>query len=114
MVQFAVKRSPDMPDVPAVTELTDDPQVKELFANLVSNDEIGRSLFTTPNVPPARLALLRAAFNKMLEDKEFRAEAERSQLPLVPKTGEEMQQIVRETLDVSPATLARIREVMKP
>ncbi len=114
VVQFAVKRSPDMPDVPAVTELTDDPQVKELFANLVSNDEIGRSLFTTPNVPPARLALLRAAFNKMLEDKEFRAEAERSQLPLVPKTGEEMQQIVRETLDVSPATLARIREIMKP
>jgi len=114
VVQFAVKRDPNMPDVPAVTELTDDPQIKDLFANLVSNDEIGRSLFTTPNVPPTRLSLLRSAFNKMLVDPEFRAEAERLNLPLAPKSGEEMQAIVRETLELSPATLARIREVMKP
>ena len=42
------------------------------------------------------------------------AEAERLNLPLVPKSGEEMQQVVRESLDVSPATLAKIKEIMKP
>lgn len=114
VVQFATRRDPSMPDVPAVTELTDDPQIKDLFANLVSNDEIGRSLFTTPNVPPARLSLLRSAFNKMLADPEFRTEADRLNLPLAPKSGEEMQAIVRETLEISPSTLARIREIMKP
>jgi tripartite-type tricarboxylate transporter receptor subunit TctC len=114
VVQFADGRSRDMPDVPAVTELTDDPEVKQIFSYLVSNDEIGRSLFTTPNVPPARLALLRAAFQRMLADPEFRAEAERLSLPLVTKTGEEMQKVVADIFDISPATLAKIKEVMKP
>ena len=114
VVQFAMSRDANMPDVPTVVELTDDPQVRQIFSYLVSNDTIGRSLFTTPNVPPARVALLRDAFRKMLADPEFKAEAERLNLPLVPKSGEEMQKVVLDTFDVSPATLAKIREVMKP
>jgi tripartite-type tricarboxylate transporter receptor subunit TctC len=114
VVQFALTRDADMPDIPTVMELTADPQVRQVFSYLVSNDAIGRSLFTTPNVPPARLALLRTAFQKMLADPEFRAEAKRLNLPLIPKSGEEMQRVVLDTFDVSPATLARIREVMKP
>jgi tripartite-type tricarboxylate transporter receptor subunit TctC len=114
VVQFAEARDASMPDVPTVIELTDDAEVRQIFSYLVSNDTIGRSLFTTPNVPPARLALLRTAFRKMLADPEFRAEAERLNLPLVPKAGEEMQKIVLDTFDVSATTLAKIREVMKP
>jgi tripartite-type tricarboxylate transporter receptor subunit TctC len=114
VVQFALTRDADMPDIPTVMELTNDPEVRQIFSYLVSNDAIGRSLFTTPNVPPARLALLRTAFRKMLADPEFKAEAERLNLPLSPKSGEEMQKLVLETFDVSPATLAKIREVMKP
>ena len=114
VVQFAEARDASMPGVPTVIELTDDAEVRQIFSYLVSNDTIGRSLFTTPNVPPARLALLRTAFRKMLADPEFKAEAERLNLPLVPKAGEEMQKIVLDTFDVSAATLAKIREVMKP
>ena len=114
VVQFSETRDASMPDVPTVLELSDDPEARQIFRYLVSNDEIGRSLFTTPNVPPARLALLRAAFRKMLADPEFKAEAERLNLPLVPKSGEEMQQVVRDTLGVSPATLAKIKELMTP
>jgi tripartite-type tricarboxylate transporter receptor subunit TctC len=114
VVQFALTRDADMPDVPTVTELTNDPEARQIFSYLVSNDAIGRSLFTTPNVPRARLALLRTAFRKMLADPEFKAEAERLNLPLSPRSGEEMQKLVLDTFDVSPATLAKIREVMKP
>src|SRR5260370_37802599 len=94
VVQFAAARDADMPDVPTVLELTEDPQVRQIFSYLVSNDTIGRSLFTTPNVPPARVALLRTAFRKMLAAPAFKAEAQRLNLPLVPKTGEEMQTTV--------------------
>ena len=114
LVQFAASRNADMPDVPSLLELTDDPQVREIFHHLVSNDEIGRSLFTTPNVPPARLALLRAAFQKMIADPEFRAEAEALKLPLAPKSGEEMQKIVAEELEISPSVKAKIVELSKP
>jgi tripartite-type tricarboxylate transporter receptor subunit TctC len=113
VVQFALRRDPNMSDIPTVVELSDDPEVRRIFANLVSNDEVGRSLFTTPNVPPARLALLRGAFQRMLADPEFRAEAEKLNLPLATRTGEEMQQLVRDTLDVPPETLAKLRELVK-
>ena len=114
VVQFGLTRDPNMPDIPTVLELSDDPEVRQIFTYLVSNDTIGRSLFTSPNVPPARVELLRSAFSKMLADPEFKAEAERLNLPLAPKSGAEMQKVVGDTFDVSPATLAKIREVMKP
>jgi tripartite-type tricarboxylate transporter receptor subunit TctC len=114
LVQFAMRRDRFMPDVPTVIELTTDPEAVAIFRFLVATDEIGRSLFTTPNVPPARLALLRQAFQAMLADPEFRAEAEQLKLPLAPKSGEEMQQVVADTFKVSPDTMAKIRELTKP
>ena len=113
-VQFALTRDPEMRDIPTVLELTSDSQARQIFRYLVSNDEIGRSLFTTPNVPPARLAQLRSAFQKMIANPEFRAEADQLKLPLVPKTGEEMQKIVADTFDISEAAMAKIRELSKP
>jgi tripartite-type tricarboxylate transporter receptor subunit TctC len=114
LVQFAARRDRLMPDVPTVMELTRDPQAIEVFRLLIATDEIGRSLFTTPRVPPARVALLRSAFQMMLADPEFRAEAEQLKLPLAPRAGEELQQTVADTFKITPATMALIREVIRP
>src|SRR5581483_8025141 len=114
LVQFSVERDPVIAEVPTLLELTDNPEVREIFHHLVSNDEIGRSLFTTPNVPPRRLALLRAAFQKMMVDPDFRAEAAQLRLPLAPRSGAEMQKIVAEALAISPTVKARIAELSKP
>jgi tripartite-type tricarboxylate transporter receptor subunit TctC len=112
-VQFATKRSSDMPDTPTVIELAKDTEAKQIFQQLVSNDEIGRTLFTSPNVPAARLRLLRSAFQAMLADADFRAEAEKLRLPLAPRSGEEMQQTIVDMFAVPPETLAKIRELSK-
>src|ERR1700722_10244132 len=88
LVQFSLTRDAAMPDIPTVIELTDNPEARQIFSYLVSNDEIGRSLFTTPNVPPSRLALLRAGFRAMRADPAFQPEAARLNLPLVPRSGE--------------------------
>ena len=112
-VQFASNRSTDMPDVPTVAELAKDTEAKKIFQQLVSNDEIGRSLFTTPNVPAERVRMLRSAFQAMIADPEFRAEAEKQRLPLAPRSGEEMQKVVADMFDISAETLAKIRELSK-
>jgi tripartite-type tricarboxylate transporter receptor subunit TctC len=114
LVQFALQRDRAMPDIPTVLELAQDAETREVFRFLVSTDEIGRSLFTTPNVPPARLAMLRAAFQRMLADPDFRAEADALKLPLVPKTGEEMQKVVADSFNISAAAMAKIKEVARP
>jgi tripartite-type tricarboxylate transporter receptor subunit TctC len=114
LVQFAARRDRLMPDIPTVIELTRDPQAIEVFRLLIATDEIGRSLFTTPHVPPERVALLRSAFQMMLADPEFRAEAEQLKLPLAPRAGDELQQIVADTFRVTPATMALLKEVIRP
>jgi tripartite-type tricarboxylate transporter receptor subunit TctC len=113
VLQSATVRDKELPDVPTMIELSNDPDVKQMFRHLGSNDEIGRSLFTTPDVPAARVALLRSAFQKMMADSAFRAEAEKLRLPLSPRTGDEVQKIVLGTFDASPALLTKIRELTK-
>jgi len=113
LVQFALTRDPHMADVPTVLELAKDEDSTQVFKHLVSNDEIGRSLLTTPNLPPARLALLRDAFEAMLADAEFQAEAAQLKLPLAPRTGEEMQKIVADIFEITPEAMAKVREVTK-
>jgi tripartite-type tricarboxylate transporter receptor subunit TctC len=114
LVQFALQRDPNMRDVPTVLELTTDPDAMQVFQHLVANDEIGRSLFTTPNVPAARLALLRSAFQSMLAEADFQAEAAQLRLPLAPRSGEEMQKLVGDVFDISDAVLAKVRDVSRP
>jgi tripartite-type tricarboxylate transporter receptor subunit TctC len=113
LVQFAITRDSDMPDVPTVIELAKDSEAKQIFRQLVSNDEIGRALFTTPNVPASRLVMLRSAFQAMLADPEFLAEAKQLRLPLAPKSGEEMQKLVADMFAISPEALAAVRELSK-
>jgi tripartite-type tricarboxylate transporter receptor subunit TctC len=114
LVQFAPRRDRLMPDIPTVMELTRDPQAIEVFRLLIATDEIGRSLFTAPHVPPERVALLRSAFQMTLADPEFRTEAEQLKLPLAPRAGEELQQIVADTFKITPATMAILKEVIRP
>ena len=113
LVQFSIKRDPVMPDVPAIVELIKDPEEKQIFRQLVSNDEIGRALFTTPNVPPERLGQLRSAFQAMVADLQFRSDATQLHLPLAVESGEQMQRVVGDMFDVSPAMLAKLRGLAK-
>jgi tripartite-type tricarboxylate transporter receptor subunit TctC len=114
LVQFASRRDRIMPDIPTLVELSKDPEAIAIFRFLVATDEIGRSLFTTPNVPPARLALLRQAFQTTLADPDFRAEAEQLKLPLAPRSGEEMQQVVEDMFKISPEVLLKLKALAKP
>jgi hypothetical protein len=50
----------------------------------------------------------------MIADPDCRAEAAQLKLPLVPKTGEEMQKVVADNFAISPEALATIRELSRP
>ena len=65
-------------------------------------------------MPAARVAQLRAAFDKMLVDADFVAEAQRLRLPLATKSGEDVQKLVRGTFDIPPAALAKVLELSQP
>jgi len=113
LYQAAVKRHRLLPDVPTLPELAQSVEGREVLHAAASTGEIGRSILTTPGMPPGRLAALRSAFQAMLNDPAFREACEKRNLMIDGATGEEIDDIVRETLRLPPAVAEKIGQMMQ-
>jgi tripartite-type tricarboxylate transporter receptor subunit TctC len=114
LVMISSERSPEFANVPTLTELGRTAEDKQVLAIFASASTVGRSFMTTPNVPPKRLASLRAAFAAMLKDPAFVADFGKIHAEFAPMSGATLQKIIRETRNVSPAVLARVRAAIHP
>jgi len=102
LVQYTQTRHPAFPDAPAMVEFgkTDiDRKVLGLFG---STAEIGRSMMAPPEIPAERLAVLRRAFDTMLNDPSFKQEVEKRNLEFGPMSGVELQKLITDSLTISP------------
>ena len=111
IVQFALKRHPELPDVPTAVELARNDEERQVLSAIMNASEVGTAFFTTPGIPPERLAALRHAFDETVKDPEFLAEAEKVRLGVSPMTGEEVHKLVAEVSGLSPALLEKVRAV---
>jgi tripartite-type tricarboxylate transporter receptor subunit TctC len=109
VVQFSVKRHPEMADVPTVVELAKTDEQRKILGAVVNAAEIGTAFFTTPGTPPDRVETLRRAFDATLKDPEFLAEAERLKLTAGPLTGEELQKVVAEVSTLAPELIDKVK-----
>jgi tripartite-type tricarboxylate transporter receptor subunit TctC len=109
LVQFAVNKHPDLPDVPTVVELAKNDDDRAVLSAVVNAAEIGTAFFTTPGTPPDRVEALRRAFDATMKDPEFLAEAERLQLSVGPLTGEELQKLVAEVSTLTPELVEKVK-----
>jgi tripartite-type tricarboxylate transporter receptor subunit TctC len=113
LYQASLKRHRLLPNVPALPELATSDEGREVLKAAASTGEIGRSILTTPGVPAERVAALRAAFQAMLKDPDFLAACEKRHLMVDAATGEDMDQIVRDTLRLPRATAEKIGQMMQ-
>jgi tripartite-type tricarboxylate transporter receptor subunit TctC len=90
VVQYADFRHPIFSDVPTIVEVADTQEAKSVFKFLVSLATVGRSYATPPDVPAATLDILRKAFQAMLSDPVFKADAAKRGADLLPMSGEEL------------------------
>jgi tripartite-type tricarboxylate transporter receptor subunit TctC len=56
--------------------------------------------------------MLREAFTKTMQDKEFLAELEKRKFDLDPTSGEELDKIVREAMSQPPEIITRMKKVL--
>ena len=94
IVQFGSKKEKDLPDVPLALDIAKTPEQKAVARFLASNVDVGRSFIFPPGVPEDRVAALRAAFDRMVLDPEFRDEITKAGFDLSPATGKEVQSAV--------------------
>jgi len=109
IVQFALKRHPEMPEVPTAVDLARNDEERRILSAIMAATEIGTAFFAPPGIPADRLATLRRAFDATMKDPEFLDEAARTKLTVGPMAGEELQKLVVEVSNLPPALLEKVR-----
>jgi tripartite-type tricarboxylate transporter receptor subunit TctC len=94
IVQSAEKKHRALPDVPLITELTNDPKKRAILDLIVAPQEMARPFAAPPGLPPERLQALRDAFDATMKDPEFLADMKKSKLDVDPVDGKTIQALV--------------------
>ncbi len=101
LVQFALEKHPDLPDVPLVTEFADSEDERMALELIFARQVMGRPFLGPPGIPPERLDALRRAFDATADDPALRAEARQMQLELNPVSGEEIDALLERVYGAS-------------
>jgi tripartite-type tricarboxylate transporter receptor subunit TctC len=109
LVQFALKRHPEMPDIPTAVDLARNDEERVILSAVMAAAEVGSAFFTTPGVPADRLNALRRAFDATMKDPDFHADVERTRLAINPIAGEELQRLVADVSNLPPHLVEKVR-----
>jgi tripartite-type tricarboxylate transporter receptor subunit TctC len=114
LVSFAPVPIPGMiAEVPFAVDLATSQADKDLLKVLIAPDAVGRPFVASKQVPPDRLAAVRAGFDATMQDPQFLAEAEKMDLPVSGPIGGPAAAKIIDDIYAAPAGLiARAQEVV--
>ena len=114
VVQMVSKPHPDLPKVPLAISYAKSDDARQLIEAGVTIPAItNRPYVVTPGTPKERVQMLRKAFDATMKDPEFVADAKKSRIDLEPIGGEEVQKMVGDMFNLSPALVAKLRDALK-
>jgi len=111
LLQSGAQRNADLPDVPRMIDLAKNDDDRALLALFSSPSTIGRSVVAPPGVPAERIAALRQAFMKAMQDPALLDDVEKLKLGLDPLDGANLQASIAGSGSVLPELIARARKV---
>jgi tripartite-type tricarboxylate transporter receptor subunit TctC len=113
LIQMGLRKEPDLPDVPILTDLVKDDPKKDAVARFMSLAvSVARPFAAPPGVPDERVALLRRAFAETMNDEEFLAEARKLNSDIEPMTGEETQAAVAAIIGTPKSVIADVQKAL--
>jgi tripartite-type tricarboxylate transporter receptor subunit TctC len=102
LVQLALDKHPDLPDVPLVVDLAKNDEQRTILRLIFARQVMGRPFLGPPNIPPDRVAALRDAFMATMKDKDFLADTDKAQMEVNPVPGDRVQALVKEIYSTPP------------
>jgi tripartite-type tricarboxylate transporter receptor subunit TctC len=116
LFQTGSKRDARLKDPPTIYELMDKykatPTGRRLTTVALASGDFGRPIVFGPKVPADRVKLFRDAFEKMIKDPAYLAEAEKRKLEIDPIDGQRLQKIAQEVIAASPEVVERMKKLM--
>jgi putative tricarboxylic transport membrane protein len=110
--RFIVQIGGNQKDLPQLSAQVSDPSAKALIALVQSQGDIARLTAGPPDIPPDRLAALREAYKKSMEDPELQAKAEKLERPVDAAYGDDVLKMVQAAMNQTPETIALLKEAM--
>src|SRR3989338_11157382 len=112
LVQLAMEGHPELRNVPLALQYAKTDKQRRFLEIVLSRQIMANPYAAPPGVPPDRLAALRQAFMRTLQDPEFLAMAEKMKLEINPVSGEVIQKLVERIFAPDPEVM-KMLEVFK-
>lgn len=110
---IGMTRHPKIPQARALPELATNETDRVVMNSVANASDIGRSILAPPNVPAERIAALRKAFQALVRDPDFIRESDRRNVALEPLAGDELQNMVNQSMALTPELVERIRQTIR-
>ncbi len=104
-VQFAVKKHPDLPNVPLIGDLVSSAEDKGVLRFVFAGLQFARPFMAPPGLPEPTVAALRSGFDAAAKDPELLAEAAKARFDIDPVDGATVQRLITELYE-TPTPLA--------
>lgn len=114
IVQVGVDKLPDLPDVPGALDLVKDAASRQVLELVLIRQEIGRPIVLPPGVPADRVAALRKAFDQVLIDKEFLADAAKAGMEIEPLSGAAVHAMLAKAYAAPRPVVERMISLIEP
>ena len=113
LLQLALSKHPDLPETTSIMELAENEEERQILRLILLRGHFGRPFLAPPDVPSDRAEALRTAFDAMVLDPDFLAEAEQSRADITPVPGAALEQFLAEAYATPPHILERVKMLLR-
>ncbi|MGZ3283648.1 MAG: Bug family tripartite tricarboxylate transporter substrate binding protein [Xanthobacteraceae bacterium] len=113
LIQTALTKHADLPDVPLIADLARTEQQRQIVQLIFARQVMGRPFMAPPGVPPERALVLREAFMRTMKDPHFLADADKAKLEITPVSGADIEKLVKEVYGTSKETAAEAAAMIR-
>ncbi len=113
LVQTALRKSPDLPQVPLALEFAKNDADRAVMQVLMADTEIATPLIGPPGMAAGRVAQLRKSFESMLADSELLADAAKIGIDIDPVSGETMRKTVDHIFAQPASIIERAKAIIQ-
>ena len=106
LVQLALTKHPDLPDVPLVTDLAKNDAQRQMLRMIFARQVMGRPFVAPPGVPKERVAALAQGIHGHPGGSGFPRRCAKAKLEIAPVPGDKVEALVKE-IYATPAEVAK-------
>jgi tripartite-type tricarboxylate transporter receptor subunit TctC len=110
IMQFSLRKHPDLPDVPLMLDFAQTEEEYQILRLINLRGPFGRPFLVPPGLPEDRAIALRVAFEAMMKDPEFLADAERARMEIMPVSAGDLEDLLDEAYATPENIVDKARE----